>query len=240
MMASTEIQKVPGNFNLPSGWPRLEFPDVTTGLVADWRADSLPVGAFPSDGWKSSVGTLPPLKHLTSADTPQVMQDAGGMKYLRFSSSRLGTAVDWSGDLTVLAVLNPDFPAGLVGRVVAGPGGAYRSLSTTGTGSFMAKTNTAGDRVLGTASIPGRVTAVLARYSATAVDGKVHGQDWSSASIPSAVPAQKEMYVGAGAGMAADSILKAGLYRLQVWDRALSKNDAEAALQQVAATYRIT
>lgn len=238
-MASTEIQKVPGNFNLPAGWPRLEFPDVTTGLVADWRADALPLGNFPADGWKSSVGSLPPLKHLLSASAPQVMQDAAGMKYLRFDSSRLAAAVDWSGDLTVLAVLNPDFPAGLVGRIVAGPGGAYRSLSTTGTGSFMAKTNAAGDRVLGTQAIPGRVTAVLARYSATAVDGKMHGQDWSSASIPSAVPAQKEVYVGAGAGMTADSILKAGLYRLQVWDRSLSKNDADAALQQMAAAYRI-
>lgn len=239
-MATTEIQKVPGTFNLPTDWPRLIFPDTTTGLIADWRADLLPVGTLASTGWKSATGAAGVLTADGSLAQPTVKTDARGQKHLTMESTRMRSTVNWAGDITILAVVRPTLTAGQVSRIASGGGDGYRSLNTSNSDKFSIATNKSsatGSTIPNVAS--GALTAVIGRYGATELDGLQYGGSWSTPAVATGHPTQSVLFVGGNSSGDATAFLRGDLYRLQVWNRILTKTDAEAALQTMANTYGI-
>lgn len=238
-MAVTEIQKVPGEFNLPADWPRLALPD-TQGRVADYQASTLTVGNLPTTGWASSLGSIAPLVANPAMATPAVRSDSSGKKYLRMDTSRLEATVDWAGDLTILVVLRPDMASTRYARIVSGGTAGYRAINAEQTNAFAAQTSASGGATSRLTTVTtGQLTAVLGRYSATEVDLKQHGQPWSTPAPTSGHPKQTVFCVGANMANPVPDIafLHADVYRIQVWNRVLPKAEAEAALQANAATY---
>lgn len=240
-MASTEIQKVPGQFNLPAGWPRLEFPDITSGLVADWDAASLKAGALPGTGWPSSVTTAPPLAVTEGTAAPLVAVDSAGRPFVRFDTAKLYTTVSWLGDTTIMVTLRPDLADGNLGRVITGGGAGYRAMQLNGTASPTVTTS----RAPSPTSLPGtfatgKLTAVIGRYGASEVDGIVSGGQWSAPAATPGHPPQTLFVMGANTATppTASSYLHADVYRVQVWSRILSKADAAAALSAAAQRYK--
>lgn len=236
-MAVTEIQKVPGQFNLPAGWPRLDFPDTTTGLVADFRAADLPLGTLSADGWKSTDRTLT-LKPATSLAAPVVRADSRGQRYLQIERSRLSAVVDWSGPVTMLAVVKTPFESGRSARITSGGGAGWRRLGTANLQGFSVATDKNPTGVGIPEGVSDTLTAIIGRFGPSQIDGMKHGGVWSTpADVPSASN-QTQFLVAAGTTDDESQFFKGNLYQVQVWNRVLSKSDAEAALQLAANTYR--
>lgn len=90
-MDTTHIVRIPGQFNLPAGWPTIEVADITSGLFVHYNSDDLSgVGAngevtyWPS---RTSIGNLV----LSSASKPLWRDLGNGQSNVSFIS----TASQW-------------------------------------------------------------------------------------------------------------------------------------------------
>lgn len=233
-MDQTEIQKVPGRFNLPKDWPRLVLPDLTSDLLADWRAEDLPVGAMPVTGWRSAAGPQADALKLVNDPgraLPVVAVDGNGNKYARFTNSLLQAATLWDGPVTIVATVRPDADATGVQRIITGPSGRFRSVARQGTGFAVGVTGLTA--YFTTSAQPGELAIVAARFTETDLDAVQYGFPWSPVKpIEGGYPRQDIVAVGSNiAAPGTEGFFKGDIYRLQVWGRAMSNADVEAALQ---------
>lgn len=239
-MATTELQRVPGNFRLPAGWPRVEVPDTETGLLAQWDASTLPLGALADTGWFPNLGSAGPLATVAGTAAPSVARDAAGNRFLRLNKTRLRSYVEIDGDTTVLVVLKTVPHDGNRVRILTGNNG-YRGLYLTSAGyvADAGKTPDAGSATLPATPDPAAITAVAGRYSTAKVDVAAYGKGFSPAIAGTALARQTEITVGSSSinPPGADTFLTADLYRIQIWNRRLGNTDVEAAMASAANTY---
>lgn len=245
-MAQTEVQKIPGVFKVPSGWPKLVFPDMTTSLLADWDASDLALGTLSSLGWvpRDAVRTGS-LKTASQTPAPTIMADSKGRRYVKMGTTRLSAAIDWPGPMTVLVTMRPDNAAnaGSSRRVFSGPSGNFRAMYLEGTGVAATmqtnNSNTTQGKSISRPIPEGGLMVAGVRFGETVLDGFVEGHGWSSEHSSPGNPLQTEFGVGANASSppVENSFLHGDLYRIQAWNRVLSKLDLESAVQVNARRY---
>lgn len=86
-MSTTHIVRIPGKFNLPSGWPRVNVADTLTGLLAHYVASDLKGLAHlaPVTRWASRTG----IANLTKASpTAPHYRVTGDVKAVSFNQSQ--------------------------------------------------------------------------------------------------------------------------------------------------------
>lgn len=240
-MATTEIQRVPGTFNLPSNWPRVEIPDVETGILVSWDASSLELGALPVSGWIASNGSAGPLAAVSGTNVPLVAKDAMGKKFVRLNKTRLRSYVEINGDTTVLMVLRTAPHEGNRVRILTGNNG-YRGLYLTASGfvADIARTPDSSSAILPAIPNPASIMAVAGRFSSSKVDIAAYGKGWSPEMSNTSLSRQTEITVGSSSinPPGDDTYLTADLYAIHIWNRHLSKTDVEAALRNSAISYQ--
>lgn len=239
-MAQTEIQKIPGAFKVPSGWPKLLFPDTETGLIADWQATDLAAGVL-AGGWASRVPGGGTLKTTNQTPAPSVQLDSAGRKYLKLGTSRISTQLSWSGPMTILVSLRPDNEANATStsprRIYSGPSGNFRALyaSTTGVQATMQtnNSNTSTGKVVAPNVVNGSLLTIATRYGDTIFDSFAAHSGWSTEYSSPGAPTQSEFGIGANSASPPDptSFMFGDLYRVQAWNRLLTKTDVEAAVR---------
>lgn len=239
-MATTEIQRVPGAFRLPADWPRLEFPDTETGLLVDWDASTLPLGSLATAGWEPAAGKGAPITVVGSNPVPEVRVDASGHKFLQLNKTRLRSYTELASETTILVVLKPTGQSGAKARILTG-NLTYRGLYLT-SGGFAADVGQAPGSTNSTLAgmpTPGVVTATVGRYGNASVDVAAHGKGWSLPSPVSNLSRQSEFTIGSNTltPPTEDGFLVADLYRVQIWNRVLTRTDVEAVMQLNAARY---
>ena len=242
-MPKTEIYQIPGNFNTPpQGWPRLEPSDLSRGLIEDWVADDL-IDTFPVTGWASRVSSLPLVVGATEA--PPIVADDRGHKAVRFTSNSLrnnSLSKDWQGEITIEVVMNPTEGQSAGGRVISGPSGGFRGIYMyTNSFSLTSSQATGGASTVSLGNyVPGQKTTLIGRWGNTQADGKVYGKaGFSSPLLLSEPTPQAQLFIGANSANppAANTFLKADIYRIRVWNRVLSNGEADAAMAESAETY---
>lgn len=240
-MSTTQIQRVPGTFRLPAGWPRLEIPDTETGFLVDWDASSLTLGTLPEAGWAPILGSAGPMALVAGTTAPTVGQDAQGRKFVRLNKTRLRSYLELTGETTALVVLKAGPHEGNRVRILTGNNG-YRGLYLTSAGyvADVGKTPAATSATVPAVPDPAAVTAVAARYGKTRADLTAYGKAWSGEVATTALDRQTEMTLGSSSinPPGEDTYLSADVYRIQLWDRFLTKTDVEAALKINAARYK--
>lgn len=240
-METTEVQRVPGVFNLPDDWPTLDFPDLTTGLIADFHASDLPVGGLEA-GWKSAVGTMKLTLDTRSAVVPQAVNDSSGRRVVRFSDGRLvAYNINLSGPLTYVIAMRPTARVTTGNRrVMTGNLQGYRALTLEPAGVAM-KTATQPDaKPISSPIVQDKGLVIAGRFGAQ-TDGYVLGSGWSATfEDPDLIGlVQDELDLGANASSppTPGSTMQADVYRVQVFNRVLTKTDVEAAAQNYASAY---
>lgn len=245
----TEIQKVPGKFNLPSDWPKLVLPDTTTDLYADFDATTLPLGAL-SGAWRTNGGSTPfALSSRTGAPVPTVSKDANGIQKVTFDgTNRLdgnpATFAAMPAQLTILATfrptqwVNPD-DAGNI-RVVTGPGWAYRSIQMNGKtqGQYFVASGAGEARMASTVPV-GQITQVAGRFGVSSTTANIYGIGTTVGAATGTVTSQAGFFIGANGEDAPAGHFKGDLYRVQIWGRVLNDTDIAAAMSQNAERFRI-
>lgn len=244
-MMYTEIQTISGGTELPTGWPKLEFGEFSTGLIHDWNASSLAVGDLPSTGWVSYGTTPATLKTSGNTPAPKVVLDPiNNKKYIRFTDNQMTAAVSWTSDTTILYVIRPDVITGNQGRALSGLNGNFRGFITSGSNIEMTQSTSKGGTRTGIiASGLGtrRLTTFVGRWGATEFSGKEYGgavKSFEGAEHPQ----QKIMVIGANTSNPpiANTFLKADVFRIMVWNRVLTDIDVETALAANAREYGIS
>lgn len=245
----TEIQTVEGEFKLGADWPKLVYPALSDGLIIDWVADDLKVGPLTAP-WQSRVSNTHPLSPLAESDTGiipnEVKLDSNGHNYVEMlAGQRLRTwTIDWAidQDITIMAVVRPRRPPegsglGTNSRIISGANGGFRSiLHTPGTYSIGVTGKTTR---ISSASVFGRIEAVMGRYGKNIYDGKQYGQNLVVPTEPYADQKSVQQYVLVGGNdtTQANAKLYGDLFRISIWDRLLTDQEMDAALADQAKTY---
>lgn len=240
-MENTEIQRIPGVFTVPAGWPKLTFPDTVTALVADWNAEDLPLGELSRNGWAARNGVgVGNLFTASGTPAPMIQQDAAGSKYVKLGTSRLASTVNWDKEMTILVALrpHPTLNEGSSRRIFSGPAGAFRGLYYESAGvvaaTQTATTSAAIARPVAPKPAAGESLIIAVRYGATKVDSFSAHSGWNKDDTPSAgVPNQSQIGFGANASSPPleNSFMHGDLYRVQAWNRLLSDLDLEAVVR---------
>lgn len=250
----TEIQRVPGSFTLPAGWPKMEFPDITSNLLHDWVADDLTVGSNVKT-WADRISgrSLSPATHATAPWEPlPVVSINGGHKAVRFNgASRLDADVNFPADLTVCMVYKMNEASAASARLLSG-GDSFRTWMTgsSATGRLTINMNS-GTALMGEMTVPGAKRdvwqAAATAYSAgRAADNKMVAQILGDAVVSGplgtqAAPSQKKLFIGFNpATPPSPSVGLVGeVARIMVWGRALSEMDMREVLRQRGVEYSL-
>lgn len=246
---STEIQKVPGTFNLPANWPKLEIPDLVSNVYADFRADSLPLGVLAQ--WSKSAGTAtwslkPSVASVSTA--PVVSRDSGGRNRVVFEGgSRLDSVfpeTEMLGDVSYVVTAAPMWSKGTDSvRLVSGSGTGYRAVNHSTGAQFLFRSSESPEARtadVGVETPSGTITTVGARFTSTEVSGKAYGQPNVVTAIPTGpVLKQTNVFVGASGSAPPAGLFWGSIYRIQIWKRALSNLELDAAMAENAVRYGI-
>lgn len=240
-MRNIAIQKIPGKFQVPPDWPKIEKIDLETGLIYEWDASTLDLGPLPDTGWKASVGDK---SFVVQANTPnvEVVQDVNGVSGVKFEATRIGADLALSGDMTMLVTLRPSStPASGGLRLLSGDANLFRGLYLDKNGFMVvvgANKATNSPQVIGTLPTEGEGTVVAARYG-DKMDGLVLGQTRSIQFDVPGKPDQVRFMSGGNGGNPPSYFYKGLIYRYQMWNRLLSDKELEAAVTDNAKKYKI-
>lgn len=236
----TEVQKIPGAFNLPANWPKVEFPNIDSGILFDWWADDLALGSASTWVDRKSGKEL---KLATNFDAPVVVNGPNNHKALTFNQrSKLTAAITGliPQNTSIAVVYNVDPECSTASRLLSGQSG-FRTW-TPGVGSRMHinATRVAGSGALGTAQsgpiIKGTWQTTAARY----VSGKeIYARTLNGEPVTAALAVgdidQQTLIVGYNtAGTIGSESTEAGykgmISRLVIWDKSLTDVDIDAFL----------
>lgn len=237
----TEVQKIPGKFNLPDTWPKVDLAANTTdGMAFDWHADDLEVGK-PITTWADRVGA----KTLAVDDgftPPTVIQDpVTGHKTVVFSG--LNRLSDWwqiLGDMSISVVYKVDSDNFGGSRILSGSPG-YRLWSPVSAGGLTINvadkpSSPLGQMVMTTTRAKTAWQVGVVRYRPeTDMYGRLSGGE--SFETPITGPFISERFV-VGYNTAATpaatapnaSGFKGQISRITIWDRALANTDIDLAI----------
>lgn len=142
-MNTTHIVRIPGKFNLPAGWPKVEVADTLTGLIAHHSAKDLAhlgdtglINNWPS---RTGVGNL-----IEASPTPPNWRDWGANVSASFNQSQANwmRSADllkpYTGPVTIATVFRYSIPSPVVSdrqRVVNTRGEAPEFCSISAFGS---------------------------------------------------------------------------------------------------------
>lgn len=237
----TEVQKIPGKFNLPDGWPQVDLEaNATNGLAFDWHADDLAVGQ-PVTEWADRIGA----KTLAVDDkfaAPTVIQDAvTGHKSLVFNG--MARMSDWwqiPGDLSISVVYKVDGDNFGGSRILSGSTG-YRLWSPITAGGLTINvadkpSSPLGQMVMATSRAKSAWQAGVVRYR-PGVDmyGRMAGGVAVEAPIPGSMVSER-FVVGYNTSnepaLTAPNAsgFKGQISRISIWNRALSNADLDLAI----------
>lgn len=248
MIPTTGLTRFPGDDSgFPSGHPVSAIPDITTGLLLDYDADSLGAIGSSVSLWASSAGSMGAAANLTvsSSSKPVVVAGANGHKAVRFaaaSSQYLRTALFGTAiglPLTQVVVMRPS--ATSTASIISGN---YTSSSSfigirrvsagyeMGAGASSELVNGSMPDTTGFHVITGRHgPSALLRVDTVLAQG-VTGQ---------AAPALANLpRITVGANSAAnDQFLSADIAKILVYARALTTLDIASLHATLGATYGI-
>lgn len=240
-MAKTEIQKVPGAFTLAPGWPKLEFPKLVEGVVAEYNAQDLALG--PTPAWQSRVGNLPAAAIRGEATPNVVAEDPDGKKHMISSISRYTqNGILWPKELemTFLAVVRPSTqPASSNSeRIISGPLNGFRSLQR-GTSTYRVGV-TSGTKDLTPAGVKvGKRAVIIGRFRQTEITGQQFGGTPYTMNVNPSTLDQTYALIGGNDSTALDTAFQGSIYRIIIWGRPLSDMEMQSALQENAALYNV-
>lgn len=251
----TEIQKVPGTFTLPAGWPRLVIPDTKTGIYADFDAASLPLGRL-NGRWESNAGTVPfALTNRNNpanpSDEPVVTVDSNGNQRVTFDgTNRLDSTPNpfpaMPAQITILATIRPTWfsdpnDAQSHVRIVTGPGNAYRSIQLNWAvpGQYLAAGTPGSAQVTSTRPL-GQLTQAAARFGAATIQADVYGAGTAKAAATGTLTTQTGLFLGANGEGSPLGHFKGDFYRVQIWSRVLNDTDLAAAMAENAERFNIS
>lgn len=241
---ATEIQRIPGSFSLPADWPKVEFPDINSNLLFDWRADDLPLGDIAQPWLDRVSGQALTAMSGGSWQSIPVINAGSGHKAAQFrGASRLRIDHTLPQELTMCFVYRHREAGNSGGRLASGSD-SYRTVMA-GTGESL-NTNVAvnSSNVLGQALIPGvkletwqsaTVSFATGRGDNSKIIGQVLGGPTTEQKIlPEVMPPQAVLYIGfnptsPGGTNSATVGYKGDIARIMVWGRGLSPIDVRAA-----------
>lgn len=240
-MAKTEIQKVPGAFYLAPGWPKLEFPKLVEGVVAEYNAQDLALG--PAAAWQSRAGTLPAAAIKGEATPNVVAEDPDGKKHMIMSVTRYTqNGILWPKDLemTILAVVRPSTPpvASNVERIISGPLNGFRSLQRGNTTYRVGVTSGTKELTPGGVKV-GKRAVIIGRFRPTEMTGQQFGGTPYTSNVSPHTVDQTYALIGGNDSTAVDAAFQGSIYRLIIWGRPLSDMEMQAALQENATLYNV-
>lgn len=238
----TEIQRIPGNFTLPNGWPKIQFPDYTTKILYDWWADDLKTGAFTKlyDRVNSVAMSLTP-----NFENPSVAKDSvTGHNYINFNRmTRLVASIPTLPQKLSMGVVYQVDPNTTTGsRLISGELG-YRSVQVNPVGTTMKITAATAPSVhSGILDVKG---VAVSSWQAAAMrfnPGKeIYAQILNNPAVSSNLTTdevvQNSIIIGAsGSTVPSNTSSSPGLTgkisRVVVWDRVLTDLDIEAFLNE--------
>lgn len=239
----SKVKVLKGDFTFQkSGWPKVEFPNISSGLIRDWWAEDLPLG--PVDQWEDRIVQEKLVNGFPSSTTfvSPVVTDTDGIKSVEFNGvSQLQNLFVAPVNMSIAVVYNVSSAGGNAMRLVSGSEGfrfmspAESSMVTqVATGSNTARVT------LGTATAGGLVrdqwgASVLSHDNAKTLTAKVLGGNAVVAKIaaePQPVE-QNRFIVGYNSGLATvghSSAYIGKVARVMIWNRALSQLDMDAVL----------
>lgn len=244
---STEVQKIPGVFNLPSNWPKVQFPRIDEGIILDWSADDLALGNLSSWTDRKSGKAL---KLAPSFDAPVVEAGPNGHKAVKFDARTklIADVTNFIPQNTSIAVVyNVDPTCSTAARLLSGQSG-FRTWSP-GTSSKMNLNSTAkaGLTPLGTITsgpiVKGTWQSTATRY----ISGKeIYARTLNGAGVTGVMAAgdiDQQVFIvgyntsGVIGGETSDPGYKGLIARIVVWDHALNDVDIDAYLAVQKNTY---
>lgn len=245
----TEVQRIPGAFNLPANWPKVQFPRVDEGILLDWWADDLSLGEMTS--WTDRKAGLS-LNLNTGFDAPVVTNGPNNHKAIQFNArTKLTTRVDnlLPQSTTIAAVYNVDPACSTAARIMSGQT-SFRTW-TPGAGSAM-HLNTAriaGAGTLGSIQsgpiVKGTWQSTAARYvSGKEIYAKTLNGKAVSGPMAEGELEQTTFIVGYNTAAtlgsdANDPGFKGLLSRIVMWDRVLTDVDIDAFLAIQKNTFKL-
>lgn len=246
----SKVQKLRGDFTFQkSGWPKVEYPNVSTGLIRDYRAEDLTDG--PVTEWTDRIVGAKFITAATSGFTDPVSTFEDGRRSLVFAGkSRMDDQFVVSPDFSIAVVYHATSEGHSSSmRLISGADG-FRYLSPTiNTMSAQVATNPSAQRItVASVNAPGLVrdqwgAAVLSHSNAKTLAVKVLGGTYVKSTVlqePQPV-VQTRVILGANSGVASNNIT--GFYgkvvRVMVWDRALAPVDMDAVLVQNKKIYNL-
>lgn len=249
---TTEIQKIPGNFNLPAGWPKVEFPDITTGLVYDWHADDLNVGVF--EPWIDRVSGVTLSTFGSAFALPNVIVDTNGRKTVVFekASKLRATVGQLPHFMTMSLVAKPGPDNNGSARLISGqPGFKLVNMDTVGGRMVTNSTVENEDKTrvtVGSASVTGlipnkQINAVIRYEPGVSITSQFTGAKAVTGKLGTAVANAQDLLVGYNTVNAPSASLIEGyqgtISRITIWERALSPLDIESVMFENQITYEL-
>lgn len=248
-MATTEIQKVPGNFNLPADWPKLEIPDVTSDLLGDWNGRNLEVGPMPGN-WGNSIsnaaGSFYPFKGGFYEDPVVELDEESGENYIKFTKSRLRVDklnILQDAHLTIIVTVRPSEPTANgtsttnTERIISGANGGFRAISrafdsNTGLNQFRLSVTSR------TVNLPAQLSgntkySVVGRFTGTTINGK-SSIDSEYVRDNNSLQQSVQSYINLGGNDTTNmgTNFRGDVFRVQIWTRLLSDTDVEAVFKE--------
>lgn len=249
---TTEIQKIPGNFNLPTTWPKVEFPDITSSVLYDWHADDLKLGAFQP--WVDRVSGLALTTFSSNFDLPNVISETNGHKAIVFEKrSKIRAAVGVLPHfMTLSLVVEPGSDNSGSARLISGqPGFKLVNMDTVGAKMVTNSTIESADKVrttLGSATVGGLVankkTNAVVRYEpGVSITAQLLGGVPVVGALQNVVSNTEDFLVGYNTLGTPSASLSEGfqgkISRITIWNRALSPVDIESVMFENKGTYKL-
>lgn len=246
----TEVQRIPGVFNLPSSWPKVQFPRIDEGILLDWWADDLTLGSSVSTWADRKSGKE--LKLATNFDPATVVAGPNSHKAVKFVSRSKFTA-SVTGllpqSMAMAVVYNVDPDCSTAARLISGQSGFRTWSPGSGAKMHINATRTAGTGALGTVqsgpTVKGTWQTTAARYIS---NKEIYAKTLNGAGVTGTMLEgdidQQVLIVGfntAGVigGETTDPGYKGLISRIVVWDRALNDVDIDAFLAVQKNTFKL-
>lgn len=249
---TTEIQRIPGNFNLPASWPKIYFPDIKTNVLYDWHADDLSVGAFQP--WVDRISGMRLETSAAEFDLPMVVLEDNGHKAVVFDKrSKLKASTGLLPNLMTMSIVAE---AGLdnsaSSRLISGSSGFKLVNMDTSSGKMTVNStmqNADQSRTtLGSAIIPGLVTnkktnAIVRYEPGVSITGQLLGGNAVSGTLGPEVSNTTVLMVGYNTSPVPTSSLVEGfrgkVSRITIWKKALTTVDMQAVFMENKLSYKL-
>ena len=246
----SKVQTLRGDFTFQkSGWPKVEYPNISEGLIRDYRVEDLADG--PVTEWVDRiVGAKLVNSDPSVLANPVVTFEDGRRSVVFAGNTRFQEWFTVPANLSIAVVYN----ASSLGhntnmRLVSGADG-FRYFAPNMTSMAVQVATGAADKriTLGTVNASGLVrdqwgAAVLSHANATSLSAKVLGGTYVTGKIlaePQPV-VQSRLILGYNSAAVANNItgFHGKVARLMVWDRALAPVDMDAVLIQNKKMYNL-